>query len=279
MSRNPYAQPPIGPEAAIDYVEPSRVSALAISSLVFGILCCIPGFGLISTILGGASLINISRAEGRLSGRGFALTGLVLGLVGSLFWIATVFGVSLTINEIGRYGPVVKAFQTGDRTTARAALSASAVAKLTDDRASEFGNEITKELGDYDRTPKGIIGWLKGYAEVSDTLSNITGGGRPSDGEIPFPLYFKNGVALVMAHLDSSAAQSGRTPLKNLSIHTKSGKVIWLFPPETPGSTPSTATPSSPPASPSTAPPADPAKPDPAKPDPAKPESKSNEKP
>src|SRR6185295_12076795 len=90
MTRNPYAHP-IEDEPG----EPvrARVSDLAVSSLVFGILCCIPGSGLIGVILGGSGLLAIGRSDGRLSGRTLAFIGLLLGVLGSAGWLAIGVGI------------------------------------------------------------------------------------------------------------------------------------------------------------------------------------------
>src|SRR5262245_11130022 len=91
MTRNPYEQPLPGEEMPAEDVR-ARVSGLAVSSLVFGWLCCIPGSGLIGTILGGAGLVSISKSDGRLSGRTMAFIGIVLGLLGTALWLAVGVG-------------------------------------------------------------------------------------------------------------------------------------------------------------------------------------------
>jgi hypothetical protein len=225
-------------DAAGDFVERSRVSALAIASLVFGILCCIPGFGLIGTILGASSIIGISRSEGRVSGRGFAMTGLVLGLIGSLFWIAAVFGVSIAMNRYAMYGPAVKAFQTSAPATARGTLSTSAAAKVSDEQAREFGEAVTRELGAYQGTPKGLLGWWNDYVKVSQDLQQAMNGpsGRNS-GAFPMPIHFEKGVALVIFYPGDGSGPNGMPPIKNISVHAH-GKVLWLLPLEGEGAPP-----------------------------------------
>ena len=76
------------------------MSGLAVASVVFGLLCCIPGSGLIGTILGGAGLIRISQSEGRLTGRGMAFFGLVLGLFGTVVWLALGTGLMYSLNRL-----------------------------------------------------------------------------------------------------------------------------------------------------------------------------------
>jgi hypothetical protein len=66
--------------------QPSRTSGLAIASLVLGIIW-ICGLGsLLATIFGAVALSQISRSRGQLEGKGMAIAGLVLGVLGlSLF--------------------------------------------------------------------------------------------------------------------------------------------------------------------------------------------------
>jgi Protein of unknown function (DUF1559)/Domain of unknown function (DUF4190) len=70
-----------------DYDRPapseSRTSGKAIASLILSFLFCIPIIAPIAAIVFGAlSLRDISRSEGRLSGQGLALAGLVIGILG-----------------------------------------------------------------------------------------------------------------------------------------------------------------------------------------------------
>ncbi len=248
MSRNPYAQPPITPDA-LELREPSRVSGLAVSSLVFGLLCCLPVTGFIATILGGASLVRISRSEGRLSGRGLAITGLVLGLIGTLFYIAAAVGVSMAVNQVGTYGPAIKAFQTGDRVAARGALNNAAAAKVTDEQMEAFRAAITSELGNYQRIPKGLGGWFRDYMAVGQQIQNAMPAGRSNQGIIPVPIHFEKGLAVAMVYFDEGSPTPGMPLAKNIQIITQSGKSIWLVPPD--GSTgKSSVPPASSPATP-----------------------------
>ncbi|APW60107.1 GYF domain-containing protein [Paludisphaera borealis] len=80
-------------QAAGDYPTPfttPRTSGLAIASLVLGILWLCGLGSLLSTIFGSVALSQISRSRGTLEGKGMAIAGLVLGLVG-LSWLLLVF--------------------------------------------------------------------------------------------------------------------------------------------------------------------------------------------
>ncbi len=59
--------------------EAPRTSALAVASLVTGVLACVPFLGLAAVLLGGIGLLRIRSSEGRLGGTAFAAVGLSLG--------------------------------------------------------------------------------------------------------------------------------------------------------------------------------------------------------
>ncbi len=78
------AAPPVA-YAAGGFAPPAGpTSATAILSLIAGCLLCVPGMGLVAAVLGGIGLART--APGRARGRGLAIAGLVLGIVGIGLW-------------------------------------------------------------------------------------------------------------------------------------------------------------------------------------------------
>lgn len=65
---------------------PGKTSGLAIAALVLGLLsfCASALTGLPAVVLGVIGLISISQSEGRRSGKGLAIAGILVGLVGSV---------------------------------------------------------------------------------------------------------------------------------------------------------------------------------------------------
>lgn len=84
----PVAPPPHGPDGR-PYGIPVSVNALAVAALVLGLLCFLPVAGL---VLGLVALRQIKRTG--QSGRGMAVTGVVLSSAGALLW-ATVLSTGL----------------------------------------------------------------------------------------------------------------------------------------------------------------------------------------
>jgi len=90
-------QPP-PPPMAVGQGSLAQNSGLAIASMVLGIVgivTCYFGvvFGLVAIILGIVALTEISKSEGRLTGKGFAIAGIVTG--GVPFLVAAVFAMLL----------------------------------------------------------------------------------------------------------------------------------------------------------------------------------------
>jgi len=90
----PAAAPPPPAPAPVATRRP-MVSASAVLSLIFGII----GFGfpilsIVAVILGHVSLGTIKRSQGRTSGRGLAIAGLILGYLSIIAWAALIlYGV------------------------------------------------------------------------------------------------------------------------------------------------------------------------------------------
>lgn len=81
--QNPYGPPPYQPWAQgyTPYNRPAPVNGLAVASLVLGVLCCVPGVGL---VLGLVALRQIRRRGER--GAGLAVGGSVLSGIGLALW-------------------------------------------------------------------------------------------------------------------------------------------------------------------------------------------------
>ncbi len=81
---DPYGQQPPNPYGGAPgggFNEPAKTDGVSIASLVLSLLCCAP----VGLILG---FVGIKRTKGgQRKGRGLAITGIVLGLLGLLAWV------------------------------------------------------------------------------------------------------------------------------------------------------------------------------------------------
>ena len=99
-----YPQPGYG-QPAYPYAVAPPTDGLALGSMITGIaalvLSCAYGIGLLASpvalVLGKVSLNRIKRSEGRLGGHGLALTGLILGIVGTALLVLALIGLAIII--------------------------------------------------------------------------------------------------------------------------------------------------------------------------------------
>jgi|WetSurMetagenome_2_1015567.scaffolds.fasta_scaffold644204_1 hypothetical protein len=100
-------QVPIGSHVVIvgqGHGKVRRTSGLAVASLVLGILSLVtwyggPVLGILALIFGAVASANISRNR-NLSGNGMAVAGLVMGLIGTLFWLVILLFVSAALFSV-----------------------------------------------------------------------------------------------------------------------------------------------------------------------------------
>ncbi len=90
MSQFPPPPPPVGYASAHLFAGQPRTSGAAITSLILGILGCIPGVGLLAIIFGFFGIG--STKDPRYGGRGLAIGGIILGLISLAIWGAIAYG-------------------------------------------------------------------------------------------------------------------------------------------------------------------------------------------
>jgi hypothetical protein len=248
---------PSAAQGDFDLPPRQRVSILALSSLVTGLLCCIPGMGLVSLILGASGIIAISRAEGRLAGRGLAVAGLILGLIGSIYALAVGVVTYATQGELHRYGSTYALIQSQDVNGLKARLTPTTAALVTNETVAHFHDQVQADWGRFIATPKGISDWIRSYMEVSHALqgSPVQPSGTFTSNLMPVPVKFDKGTALIMFILDRSRSGGGAlgAAIENMAILDRTGRPTWLVDPTlTPGAAP--YIPAQPPAPVQTAP-------------------------
>lgn len=109
---------PRGEEADEPYADdapppPPRISGMALASLICGVMFCLPAVpSLCATIFGVIGLRETRHR--RVSGRGFAISGLILGIVGTAGWLlvlaAGYIGYNLYTTERNAATAVAKGF-------------------------------------------------------------------------------------------------------------------------------------------------------------------------
>lgn len=224
MSRNPYAD-------QMDYEPvptPSRVSMLAVASLVFGIVCCIPGAGLVALVLGGAGMMAIGRSDGRLAGRGMAIAGLVLGLLGTL-WTALVGVGAVQLQSQVRYFASTYSFvEQGDVDRLRTMMTPAAAQQLTPEHLAEFKTRVSAAWGGYLGAPQGLGPTISAYRDATQLMdTHKLKLGR----EMPVPMFFDKGTAPAMIVIDpQQTAPRGNPAIENMAVFDQNKNPIWLLP-------------------------------------------------
>ncbi len=248
------AQNPFGPQNYESQlvVEAPRTSISAIASLVLSLICCIPGFGILATLLGAFAVVRIGSSAGRKSGRFLALAGIIIGLLGTAVQVGLIIGAvqvarKFTSNIINPMNTAFVQLTQGDHTGLSALVDPTVLPAGDKSQMDRFLAEATAKLGAFQGFP------VQGFQFQSQGPSNntpITPGLTP----IPLPVNFANGDALMFLLVDPKLFLSimlGNTPLagsvKNMIITTQDGTTIYLIPPTGTPTLPTQPTPPSPP--------------------------------
>lgn len=233
MSQNPYATYGMPDESV-----PARTSVLAILSLVSSLICCIPGLGALGAVLGGLSLIRIGSSNGRRTGKGLAITGIVIGLIVSILWVFIFIGASATMAQAAKiFQPMVQAATAPDAATLRAKVSPTLANVLTDADFANFKAKIDAEIGAVQPPPTGMIAFFKQYGEVGQLMQNQ----QPGQNAMPIPLIGDKGKGVLWVHMPRGGnvqVRPGTTPgdemlgiAINFSVLLPSGEEVFLVDP------------------------------------------------
>ena len=97
MTQHPYAESTAGADV---FPEAERTSVMAILSLVCSLICCIPGLGILGSLLGVFALIGIGGSRGRVGGKGLAISGIIIGILMTVIWIGAFIGFNQSTPNI-----------------------------------------------------------------------------------------------------------------------------------------------------------------------------------
>jgi len=224
--------------------QPRRTSIAAIMSLVLGILalvvCCLPG---VSPVLGGLGLVFailafmfIGSAQGRLGGRGIAVGGMVCSIVGILFGVMVLIGVTSFVNSLGQYGKFVEIAQSEDQSGMTALLSPGTAQTITPEEIAAFKTATLDAVGKYQKTAPGMLAFTKGVMKLGQMGNQIPPQyvGKPGQSSmIPVPAAFEKGGAMLLVILDPKG-KGATTPygsIDNIAVVPDGGTAIWLIDP------------------------------------------------
>jgi len=229
MDQNPYSGG--GYEAEI-YAEPERTSLAAIFSLVCSLICCLPGIPMLGAVLGIFGLIGIGRSNGRVGGRGLAITGIVLGLL----FTAGQIGIAIGGSQFGRLfatkiaGPgaqSIVAMQNDDFDTARSFL-VGAAATMSDEEMTAFRESYRSSSGEMVSSAQttGELFW--GWVEQGKLMQQFQG----RNDLMPLPVTYTSGKGLLLIAIDqthqTAPAPGTEIPIVDLVVVGPGGTAVRL---------------------------------------------------
>ncbi len=254
MTRNPYAQiggndpyrPGGGFDGAGGYGDgmPPQTSALAVASLIVSIVslivCCVPGPGVLGMFLALGAVISISRSQGRRTGLGMAIAGLLIGLIATIISLLLWIGISMGLTGFAGHRATLEAIWQRDATAAASVFEPASAAQITPERLESFVQEVESELGEYKGVPQGLGGLWSGYRQAGPAIE--VGSQQPQVGQqvLPLPAEFDNGWSAVMLDLPPGVNPVGGPlpQLRNLGIVLpRARRVVWLIDPTLVGGT------------------------------------------
>jgi hypothetical protein len=241
MTQIPYVSDPYGHDPM---AEPPRTSLMAIISMVLSLIgCCLP-IGFLGAILGIFSLVGISSSRGRVTGKGFAVAGIIIGLVNTAIFV----GITIAMDKgfkayVGITQPVYENLEAGNFNEVRRSLSAVS-ATTTDEQFRAFRDAYQAELGLFQSLPEGWWALIQDFVDPTVGPNMQTFQGR-SD-MIPIPGRFDQGLAILLFQFDPSVQSNGPPLFDDLIIVLPSGTQMRLSDYVTTPAAPADATPEAP---------------------------------
>ncbi|MEL6797998.1 MAG: DUF4190 domain-containing protein [Planctomycetota bacterium] len=242
MSENPYAAQPVpagGTMQSSDFGSsmpsgPARTSVLAILSLLFSLVCFIPGLSTIGSVLGVFAIIGISSSKGRVKGTGLAVAGIVIGLLVTIIWIGLAIGVNQGLQQYATFGSIVADVQDGDEPAVRARLTTSTNEAVTSADIAAFQAAYRDDAGAYNGVPTGIGPLISSFTELGQGGATPDPASVPYANAIPLPGNFDNGTRLMWIALSATERTDSGTPgYENFGIELSDGTIAWLIDPAT----------------------------------------------
>lgn len=231
MTQSPYGGAILPDEMIVE----QRTSILAILSLVLGLLCFVPGLGILGLICGIAALLAIASSGGRVAGKGLAIAGIVLSLLFSAIWIGSYLGArQIWATAQGKVmQPMVEVMQhveAGDWSAARQGMTTTTANSVTEEDFKKFRETYQAELGSFQNTPTDFWSYVSGFAKGGKGMQGFQGGNNI----FPIPANFsKGGAVLIFEFEPSQGAVKGQPDMRvrNIIVATPAANKITLWDP------------------------------------------------
>jgi len=218
-----------GTEHITMYHEPERTSIAAILGLVCSCIGCCGGVtAIIGVFLSIFGIVGISRSKGRIGGMGFAIAGLLVGILmlalwGGMFGGAVYVGKQFDTAVVQPTFGALQAIESDNYDAARAVLAPPA-SDATDEELAAFRDQYLAILGPVAATPDGLFDHIGKTIELIETLAPFQG----ANNMIPVPMQFENDMAMVAILFDQKQANSGAPIPTEIVIIDRKGNIISL---------------------------------------------------
>lgn len=223
-----------GAEPPQQQAQTSRLSILSLMALITGVLslpvCCIPVggtvFGLIPIVCGIGGLRAVKKSRGAVAGRGLAISGLVLGLLGA---VASTLLWTVVAGQIAKMPAVYAQVLDPDPGVARTVLTSSASASLSDDQLAAFRDAFIAEHGQNLTVPKGALPVVTSFGRIGDPTLLTAAPSGPTRKPMPIPLQTDAGwTYLVVVMEQTETLGSGLPAIADAGFLARDGTAIWL---------------------------------------------------
>lgn len=215
---------------------PPRTSAMSIASLVTSLGCVIPGVGLLAVVLGIVALGLIGRARGRLSGRGLAATGIILGLISTVLWGAVAAGgLQAWTFYTKQMAPVgdraIMAAAAGDLDALRAEMTQSAGESVDAQRMAFFISTIEDDQGAIVSVETNISTMSQAFGRVFGGSQGGGGGAQPGSDVAPVPVALRcaQGDVLAWPIFDAQSFNGGTPLLADIMVQLPNQQAVTLL--------------------------------------------------
>lgn len=212
-----------------------RTSKLAWLALLLGVLAVIllcipvvaPTIGAIAVFASIGAIVRISGSEGRIMGKGLAVTGFVTGIISVLLGVSCVVGIGWFGGQIQTYSKGLEYAQAGDAASFNAIAAPGA--QVTKEDLGAFVASYQPTLGNFKEAPRSFLQIFKSLrVPAVSTEMNALQQLNPGHQAIPVMWKFDNEDAAVMLVLDQTATPTGAQmgTILDIAIASKTSGVV-----------------------------------------------------
>ena len=217
-----FTDQPYAPETITE----SRLSKSSLSSLIVSIIsivCCPIGsvVGFLALLLGIVGLMRTSAVG--VHGRGLAITGIVLGLIGMVIGTGLVIGFTQAVGMfVEPAEESIVTLDAGDTQAFRATLSASLDQNITDEQISAFAQSLRDDYGALVTAPSSVWEYIGLAAQGGPDMQS-----GQSQGWIPVAAEFDGGIVVFLFEPPANPSGMG-LQFDDIGYIRQDGAILWL---------------------------------------------------